>query len=538
MAKKTADHRTTRAAGPPGTAESLRLRVPGLVVLSHPDPRRVGDEAALIKLGSGQTVGLSRREPDFAPPGPEASFRPLDDTFLSRSPLRLSPGPEPGSIVLDRSGSPTHVTAGGEDVATSRTFTAAEIERGVVLVLGRRIALLLHPVDPVPVSVPGFGLVGESATTLRLRQEIRSAAGLDVPVLLRGETGTGKELVARALHDAGKRCEGPYVAVNMAALAPSLAAAELFGAERGAYTGADRKKTGFFQSAQGGTLFLDEVGDMPPEVQTLLLRVLENREIQPVGSVETIPIDVRIVAATDAALEAAIAEGRFRAPLLHRLAGFEIRLPALRERRDDVARLFLHFLRDESQAVDETRVDLESADRPWPPAELVARLVEHDWPGNIRQLRNVTRRLLIARRDGLGEKELGRLVDQLLAEPAILVPQPVAEAPPAPASQKPPAGIFVRRFRRSSEVSDEELLAALEHHRWQLQPAAEALRVSRPTLYRLIESCPQIRKAAELERAEIASALADCGGDPAAAAARLRVSPQGLKRRMTLLGLR
>jgi two-component system nitrogen regulation response regulator GlnG len=526
MSPSPRDERTTRTAVPRDAREALRPRVPGLVILSHPEPRRVGEEAALIKLGSGQTVELSRLEPAFAAPGPEAEFRPLDDTFLSRHPLVLSPGPEPGSVVLTRSGCPTRVTvggAGGEEVGDSRTFTAAEIERGVVLVLGRRIALLLHPVDPVPVSVPGFGLVGESAATLRLRQEIRSAAGLDVPVLLRGETGTGKELVARALHDAGKRRQGPYVAVNMAALPPSLAAAELFGAARGAYTGADRAKTGFFRAAQGGTLFLDEVGDMPSEVQALLLRALESREIQPVGSVETVPVDIRIVAATDAALEAAIAEGRFRAPLLHRLAGFEIRLPALRERRDDIARLFFYFLREEAK-----NLDVEPSEQPWPPADLIARLVEDDWPGNVRQLRNVTRRLLIARRDGLGEKELGRLMDQLLAEPAIHPAAGISKAVPL---LPPPSRL---RYRKPSEVSEEELLETLEAHRWQLKTAAQALGISRGTLYRLIESS-KIRKAADLEPAEIEGAFVRCGGDAGAAARDLKVSPQGLKRRITAL---
>jgi two-component system nitrogen regulation response regulator GlnG len=532
-AADTSDDQVTRTTDPRGTGESPCLRVPGLVILSHPEPDRVGEEAALIKLVSGEAVKLSRREPLFAARGPEAQFRPLDDTFLSRTPLTLRPGSEPGSLLLDRAGSPTQITAGGEEVGRSRAFTTAEISRGVVLVLGRRIALLLHPVDPGPVAVPAFGLVGESAATVRLRQEIRAAAGLDVPVLLRGETGTGKELVARALHDAGRRRRGPYVAVNMAALPPSLAAAELFGAARGAYTGADRKKIGFFQSAQGGTLFLDEVGDMPSEVQALLLRALENREIQPVGSVETLPIDVRIVAATDAALEAEIAEGRFRAPLLHRLAGFEIRLPALRERRDDVARLFFHFLREEAQTLVETREEPGLVDRPWPPAELVARLVEHDWPGNVRQLRNVTRRLLIARRDGMGEKELGRLADQLLAEPVPSQPAAAAAAS-APAAPVTPGEPFSRRFRKAGEVSAEELLAALEAHRWQLKTAARALGVSRGTLYRLVASS-QVRKAADLAPAEIAAALDRCGGEAGAAARDLKVSPQGLKRRITAL---
>src|SRR6185436_7591836 len=226
---------TTRAMDQPSAVGLLRPRVPGLVILSHPDPRRVGEEAALVGLASGKRVELSRLEPEFAAPGQDSRFRPLDDSYLSRSPLLFVPGSETGGVTLDRAGSRTQVTAGGEEVERSRTFTAAEIERGVVLVLARRIALLLHPVDPVPASVPGFGLAGDSAAILRLRQEIRSAAGLDVPVLLRGATGTGKELVARALHDAGRRRQGPYVTVNLAALPPSLAASELFGAVRGAY---------------------------------------------------------------------------------------------------------------------------------------------------------------------------------------------------------------------------------------------------------------------------------------------------------------
>ena len=526
-------HQITRTTEERSSVESQRFRVPGLAILSHPDPLRVGEDVALVGLSSGNRVSLSRLEPEFAAPGRDEGFRPLNDSYLSRSPLFLIPGPDPGGVTLERGVSRTQITVGGQEIERSRTFTAAEIERGVVLVLARRIALLLHLMDPVPVSVPGFGLVGESAAALRLRQEIRSAAGLDVPVLLRGETGTGKELVARALHDAGERRQGPYVTVNLAALPPSLAASELFGAVRGAYTGADRQKIGFFRAAAGGTLFLDEIGEAPPEVQVMLLRALETRQIQPVGSVETQPVDVRIIAATDAALEADIAEGRFRAPLLHRLAGFEIRLPALRERRDDIARLFFHFLGEESKALGGAGLDFGSPERPWPPAELVVRLVENDWPGNVRQLRNVTRRLLIARRDGLREKDLGRLVEELLHQEVARNPIP----PVSPAVAAPSAMPQDRRYRRASEVSEEELLEVLEAHHWQLKTAARALGVSRGTLYRLIETS-KIRKAADLDPSEIREALACHGGDVGAAAGDLKVSSQGLKRRITALGRR
>src|SRR5262249_34932398 len=156
--------------------------------------------------------------------------------------------------------------------------------------------------------------------------------------------GTGKELVARAIHESGRRRGAVCLSVNMGAIPPSLATSELFGAVRGAYTGAVRDHLGYFQRAHGGTLFLDEIGETPPEVQVMLLRVLEPGEVQRVGSPQTQKVDVRLIAATDADLERALHEGRFRAPLLHRLSGYEIYIPPLRERRDDFGRLLFHFL--------------------------------------------------------------------------------------------------------------------------------------------------------------------------------------------------
>jgi DNA-binding NtrC family response regulator len=526
----------TRTTGLQDAARSLRPRTPGLVILCHPDPRRIGERVALPQLASGSTVPLSRLEPVFASPGGEGDPAPLAEPHLSRRPFFLGPGPEAGAVGLDPAGSRTRVTAGGEPVGGRRVFSSAEVERGVVLLLSDRIALLLQPIDPLPDVVPHFGLVGESEATVQLRREVLAAAELEVPVLIRGETGTGKELVARGIHGAGSRSDRPYLAVNMGALVPSLAASELFGALRGAYTGADRRKEGFFQSAEGGTLFLDEIGEAPPEVQVLLLRALENHEIQPVGSVETRKIDVRVIAATDADLEAASAEGGFRRSLLHRLAGYEIRVPPLRERRDDVARLLFHFLRQE---LDPGELAASPEGTPWPPAEVVARLVEYRWPGNVRQLRNVARRLAVARRAGRPD-ELGPLVEGLLHEPIADHRTPGGEPPEAgftEAGSPAGSGGFFRRFRKPAEVSEEELLAALEKHRWQPRPTARALGVSRGTLYRLIDDCPELRKATELGEGEIGEALARCGGDPEAAAAELRVSPQGLKRRMTALGI-
>ena len=529
-------HSDTETAEAEGTKDSGAKTAPALVILHHPDPDRVGEVAVLPQLMQGETVWLSRLEPGFVAPGAEA--RSLADSHLSRRPMLLTPGPTPGSVAIEVAGSPTRIEVGGVRLAPSLILTAAEVEQGVLVELGRRIVLLLCRRPLEQETGPDLGLVGQSPAMVRLRAEIQVAAELPVPTLLRGETGTGKELVARALHDQGPRRNGPFVAVNLGALPATLAASELFGAARGAYTGADRQRSGLFLSADGGTLFLDEIGEAPAEVQVMLLRVLEEGEIQPVGSVERRRVDVRVVAATDADLERASEVGSFRAPLLHRLAGYEIRLPPLRERADDVARLWVHFLRQELADPPWQRAD------PWPSTALVARLVRARWQGNVRQLRNVTRRLATAHRLG---SLLPPLIDELLG-PA---PAPGGSLAASTQAADPSSGVVTpsksltetavavprRWLRRPSEVDDEELLGALADHRWQLRPTARALGVSRATLYRLIDACPEIRKAVDLTADEIVAALDGARGDHRAAALELRVSPQGLKRRITALGL-
>ena len=174
---------------------------------------------------------------------------------------------------------------------------------------------------------------------------IKQVAQSDVPVLLRGETGVGKDLVARSIHERSKRREAPFVAVNCGGFTEELFSSELFGHKRGAFTGAARDHDGFFLRASGGTLFMDEVGETPPDLQVMLLRTLETQEIQAVGASRSRRVDVRLVAATDADLERMTEDGGFRLPLLHRLAGYEIRVTPLRERRDDIARLFFYFIR-------------------------------------------------------------------------------------------------------------------------------------------------------------------------------------------------
>jgi two-component system nitrogen regulation response regulator GlnG len=523
----------TRAesAGGPLVASAL---VPGLTILHHPDASRAGERAALLGLVSGKEEPLSRGEPAFSQPGGAALLRPLADPYVSRRSLRLAPGAEPGGVRLSRGESGTALTADGEPVAEELEIPPARLERGVVLLLAGRVVLLLSRVDPVGVAgVPDFGLVGESAPVIALRREIQRVAGLDVPVLLRGETGTGKELIARALHGAGPRHARPYLAVNMAAIPATLAAAELFGAARGAYTGADRRRDGYFQRADGGTLFLDEVGETPAEVQALLLRALETHEVQPVGDDAVRRVDVRLIAATDADLERSVAAGRFRAPLLHRLAGYEIRVPPLRERRDDFGRLFLHFVRQELAEVGEAhRLAVPPGGPSWIPAPLVASLAAHDWPGNVRQLRNAARQIVIAGRDA-GEPGMWLQTERLLQETARRSPSRDADS----TASRPPEAPSRKAYRSPEGVTDDELLAALRANRWRIQRAAAQLGISRGSLYDKIERSQRIRKAADLSREEIETCRALHGGDLDAMVEALEVSKRGLQRRMTQLGL-
>ncbi len=531
-----------------------RSEVPCLTILAHPEAGRVGERLELPALAAGSAIPLSRLTPTFPAvinAGDRPRRRPLEEHHLSRRPIRLIPGEEAGSVALERASSRTRVLADGQPLEERFDFSAAKVGRGVVLELGTRVVLLLHRAIPrVHEELPAFGLVGDSDAIVRLRRAIARLAGLDVPVLLRGATGTGKELVANALHQAGPRGRGPWMAVNMGAMTPSLAAAELFGAVRGAYTGADRRKAGVFESAAGGTLFLDEIGETPAEVQAALLRVLESGEIRPVGSNVTRRVDVRVIAATDADLEAAIADGRFRAPLLHRLAGYSLRLPELAARRDDVGRLLVHFLAEESEKLGAASSGGQTSS--WPPAALVARLARHDWPGNVRELRNVARRMAILG-PGAAPEELAGEIDELLGESRASGPAPaevVASAPDsvapdsaapdsaAPDTSVPPSPRRRRRLRKPEEVSDEELIAVLRAQRYNLRATASALGLSPVNLYRRMDDCPAVRKASDLGREEIEAALESWNGDLEAAATGLEVSLQGLKRRLTALGLK
>jgi formate hydrogenlyase transcriptional activator len=230
-------------------------------------------------------------------------------------------------------------------------------------------------------------LIGSSFGLRRVRNLVRMVAPTDSAVLIQGETGTGKELIARSIHEESLRRSGPFVKLNCAAMPAGLLESELFGHERGAFTGALTQTTGRFQLADQGTLFLDEIGDLPLELQPKLLRVLQEQEFERLGGTRTIRVDVRVVAATNQDLEQMVTERRFRADMFYRLNVFPIALPALRERPEDIPLLVRHFVNKFAR-----RMNKEFS---YIPDEAMEPLRRHDWPGNIRELQNYIERAMI-----------------------------------------------------------------------------------------------------------------------------------------------
>jgi hydrogenase-4 transcriptional activator len=237
------------------------------------------------------------------------------------------------------------------------------------------------------------GIIGGNTGLRNVMEMVRQVAPLNNTVLILGETGTGKELIANAIHFSSPRRNGPFITVNCGALPENLIDSELFGHERGAFTGAVAESRGRFERADGGTIFLDEIGELPPNAQVRFLRVLQNREVERVGGKRPIPVDIRVIAATHRNLQSMVAEGSFREDLWYRLSGFPIMVPPMRQRKEDVPALTRHFVTVRS-------MDLGIGAPPSIAPGALQRLMEYDWPGNVRELENLVERELILHRGG------------------------------------------------------------------------------------------------------------------------------------------
>jgi DNA-binding NtrC family response regulator len=316
-----------------------------------------------------------------------------------------------------------------------------------------------------------FGhMIGDSPPMQSLYDKIARVAPTAATVLLTGESGTGKEVAARTIHELSRRRKFPFLAINCGAISPNLIESELFGHEKGSFTGADRQHRGFFEQAAGGTIFLDEVTEMPPDLQVKLLRVLETGTFVRVGTTEPVNTDVRVIAATNRSPERAVAEGRFREDLYHRLNVFPIALPPLRERGSDIEMLAQQFLRELNQ--------VEGTNKTFSP-EALARLYELTWPGNVRELKNYVQRAYI-------------LADSVV--------EGVDAGSQPPLAAEDQSGLIVVRVGTPlEEVERRVTMATLESCGRVKRTAARILGISLKTLYNRLEAYAAKDRARELE---------------------------------------
>lgn len=480
-------------------------------IVWHPDLARVGEQF-LGNTGS-DVLELSRYLPLFQRPGGEG--RALGYGGVSREPLQLRQRAD-GDLDIMRPASRMAVEINGAEMGSHATLTQAEVANGAIVGLGGAVLLCLHWMACLPKHNPVPALIGVGQAAIRMRDLIRQVATSDATVLLLGETGTGKEVAARAIHTLSERATLPLVTVNMAALNESLAAADLFGAAKGAYTGAQNARAGLFAQAQDATLFLDEVGNTPVAVQPMLLRVLESGDYRPLGASHDQRASARLIAATDQDLYGEA----FSQALLRRLEGFVIPIPPLRARREDIGLLLVDLLQ-------QARADVSL------PASLVVQFATYDWPGNVRQLKHVLKRVVLALQ--MGEvPDFATLVDRAPARAGQRAHEKGTPPPSAGAAgQAEPSAAR----KRLTDLSEADVLAAMEANDWYIQAAAQALGISRPSMYKLLEAHTRIRRPEQIDAELIRATLAQNGGDVELCAGLLKTPSEALRRHLRVLGI-
>jgi DNA-binding NtrC family response regulator len=377
----------------------------------------------------------------------------LTDSAVSRHHVAITPTPR-GHLVRDL-GSTNGTAING--VVVERAYLAP----GAVIAIGQsrlRFDAIGGEERAALSSDARWGrALGASEAMRRIFAVLPRLADSDATILLEGETGTGKGLLAEAIHDASPRAGGPFIVLDCGAIPPTLIESELFGHEKGAFTGASSARIGGFEAARGGSVFLDEIGELPLDMQPKLLRAIEDRVVKRVGGNEPIRLDIRVIAATNRDLRSEINQGRFRSDLYYRLNTFRLRIPPLRERREDIALLVAHFYRQ-----------LSPAGEP-PPAELLSELARHDWPGNVRELRAAVERAV------------------LLGDPAVWR----ALTDDAPASSEDGRFVDGTSFRAAKERAvaaweREYVRSLIARHDGNLSRAARAVRMDRNHLRELL----------------------------------------------------
>jgi DNA-binding NtrC family response regulator len=474
-----------------------------------------------------------------------------------------------GETVADAVGEPVLlVITGGLRERRARTLLAQARERGRLPAVGLTEATEPHgrdvcrelglsecfpkPIDPDEVALVGkrlvqreelrdiTGIVGETEQMEEVLERVVQIAPVSATVLVLGESGTGKELVARGLHALSPRRHRPFIAVNVAALPETLLESELFGHEKGAFTGAVATRKGFFELAHGGTIFLDEIGEMPNSTQTKLLRVLEERAFRRVGGEEVIRVDVRVVAATNRDLRERMEQGEFRRDLYHRLNVLRIELPALRKRRADVPRLIERFIREFSAEHDRPFMGVDP--------EAVRLLTEYDWPGNVRELRNLVESMVVL--------APGRVIRPEDIPPEVrygragrsLMPVPLARPAPAPspngAVETAPELEFIFRTLYDLRLNLEDLRRDFEDFRE--RQGREVIPLTLP--YAALAAAPPVEPEperergvvvfrpgmtmSEIEREAISAALREARGNRRRAAEMLGIGERTMYRKL------
>lgn len=496
-----------------------------ITIAWHPDANRIGEQF----IGSTEegVIELSRFIPMFRKS--QGDNLPIGHGGVSREPIRIVRDTSDGVTICPPK-SRMVVELNGQMIIDPVCLSAEQIEAGAILSLGRAVYLCIHWMRCLPKDNPVDGFIGVGSAAIAARDLIRLAASSDATVLLLGETGTGKEVAARGIHQLSKRSAHRMVSVNMAALNESLAAADLFGASKGAYTGAQAARNGFFTEAEGSTLFLDEIGNTPNSVQPMLLRVLETGEYRPLGATRDNKSSARLITATDQDLY----HSSFNHALVRRLESFIIRIPPLRARREDIGLLMLHLFRN---------LDVASIDLGQIPASFIDDALNYDWPGNIRQLGNVFKRAVLSIQ--MGETPV---LSNMIETPKL---QSVENAMQLRRIQShdahssfgntltkipgEPEEVPVER-KKLRDLSETDVINAMEKHAWTIQYAAEDLGISRPSMYKLIEANSQIRRVEQIPADELRSQFDSASGDVEKCASLLKTPSEALRRHLKGLG--